>query len=974
MRAEVAAIPESAWRPHPQGHPGNSALPLIARGGDRLDDGVAGSMLPTAHLERCEYLAQVLESFGTVFGRTRLMRLDGRSTATLHVDTNYYWAERVRVHVPILTSPAIEFLCGDRALHMAAGEAWIFDASKPHDVVNPTGDQRIHLVADTVGSPGFWALVAHGQRPFAEPAAAAPFVPRRVPHRPGERAMLETERVNVPLVMSPWEQATLARSIDADAVPDADPAAVAALRTALSALLADWRIAWARFGEDESGWPVYERILAAAEQRFAPLVGRVALPYGGDAIDAVRQLLLRVGVNPEVREVRAAAPSPVAASVAAQAPTPAAALGPAATPATTPTSPRPAVRRRFDRPVVIVAPPRSGSTLLFETLAQAPGLFTVGGESHELIEGITELAPAERGWDSNGLTQVDARPEVVRALHERFAARLRDRDGAPPPPDLAALRLLEKTPKNALRVGFLDAAFGDALFVYLHREPREILASLIESWSSGGFVTYPDLPGWDGPPWSHLLTPEWRALAGRPLAEIVAAQWAATTQTALDALERLAPERWIGVDHAAFVADPAREIERIAAFVGIGWDRELTAPLPPSSTTVTAPDPEKWRAHEAELAPLLETYAPLAERSRAAVRARPTVPARRPAPLGSSVTSSLAEILEGLGASVLVSTYQSGKLVTLRAHDGRFNTHFRDLESPMGIAVDGDRLAVGTLAGITEYRDVPAVAAKLAPDPAPHDACFIQRRQHVTGDIRVHDLAYADDDELWMVATRFSCLATLGEDHSFVPRWTPPFVTGLSGDDRCHLNGLAVIDGRPRWVTALGATDAPEGWRADRAGGGVLVDVDSGEIAIAGLSMPHSPRWHDGRLWILESGQGSLAVADPESGRIETVVRLPGFTRGLAFAGPFAFVGLSQVREAGTFGGLPLTGRLEARQSGVWVVDLRSGEIVAFVRFEEAVQEIFDVAVLEGRRFPEIAEPHSEATRFSYVVPDQAVR
>jgi uncharacterized protein (TIGR03032 family) len=942
MRAEVAAIPESSWRSHPQGHPGNSALPLIARGGNPLDDGVAGTMLPTESLARCEYLAQVLGSFGTIFGRSRLMRLEGRSSATLHVDTNYYWAERVRVHVPILTSPAIEFLCADRALHMAAGEAWIFDASKPHDVVNPTGDQRIHLVADTVGSPGFWELVARGHRPFA-PGAAAPFAPRAVPHRPGERALLETERFNVPVVMSPWEQADLVRSIVADIAPGADPEAVGALRAALSALLADWRTTWARFGETEEGWPVYERILAAAEDRIAPLAGRVALPYGGDAVDIARQLLLRVGLNPEVRPAPAPAPA---------------------------LAPPPAVRRRLDRPIVIVAPPRSGSTLLFETLAQAPGVFTVGGESHAVIEGIAELTPAERGWDSNRLTHVDARPEVVRALHERFAARLRDRDGAPPPPDLAELRILEKTPKNALRTGFLDAVFGDALFVYLHREPREVLASLIESWSSGGFVTYPDLPDWPGPPWSHVLTPEWRALAGRPLAEVVAAQWAAAAQTALDDLERLAPERWIGVDHAALVGDPAREIERIAAFAGIGWDRELTAPLPPSSTALTPPHPEKWRAHEDELAPLLDALEPLAERSRAAVREQPAPPARVVEPLRSSATSSLAEILDGLGSSVVVSTYQSGKLVTLRAHDGRLNTHFRDLESPMGIAHDGNRLAVGTLAGIAEYRDVPAVAVKLAPDPAAHDACFIQRRLHVTGDLRVHDLAYADD-ELWMVATRFSCLATLDEDHSFVPRWRPPFVTGLSGDDRCHLNGLAVVDGRPRWVTALGATDAPEGWRSGRARGGVLVDVDSGETAVAELSMPHSPRWHDGRLWVLESGEGSLALVDPEGGRVETVVQLPGFTRGLAFAGPFAFVGLSQVREAGTFGGLPLTGRLEARQSGVWVVDLRSGAIVAFVRFEDAVQEIFDVAVLGGRRFPEIAEPGSEATRFSYVVPDQ---
>ena len=218
MRAEVEAVPESDWRPHPQGHPGNSALPLIALGGNPFDDGVAGEMLPTPHLERCPYLQQVLASFETVFGRSRLMRLEGKSEATMHVDTNYYWADRVRVHVPILTSPVIEFICNDRSLHMAAGEAWIFDTWKLHNVLNPTGDQRIHLVADTVGSAAFWDLVARGSRPFAEdggPAAA----PRFVPFDPNRATSLETERANYPVVMSPWEQEGLARSIYSDLEP-----------------------------------------------------------------------------------------------------------------------------------------------------------------------------------------------------------------------------------------------------------------------------------------------------------------------------------------------------------------------------------------------------------------------------------------------------------------------------------------------------------------------------------------------------------------------------------------------------------------------------------------------------------------------------------------------------------------------------------------------------------------------------------
>jgi uncharacterized protein (TIGR03032 family) len=175
-----------------------------------------------------------------------------------------------------------------------------------------------------------------------------------------------------------------------------------------------------------------------------------------------------------------------------------------------------------------------------------------------------------------------------------------------------------------------------------------------------------------------------------------------------------------------------------------------------------------------------------------------------------------------------------------------------------------------------------------------------------------------------------------------------------------------------RYVTALGRTDTPGGWRESKADGGVLLDVPSGEAVAGGLSMPHSPRWHDGRLWVLESGKGELGVVDLPAGRIETVAQLPGFTRGLAFAGSYAFVGLSQVRES-VFGGIPLSQRLKDRVCGVWVIDIRTGATVAFLRFEDAVQEIFEVAVLPGLRFPEISEPEGELIAWTYVLPQEAL-
>jgi uncharacterized protein (TIGR03032 family) len=337
----------------------------------------------------------------------------------------------------------------------------------------------------------------------------------------------------------------------------------------------------------------------------------------------------------------------------------------------------------------------------------------------------------------------------------------------------------------------------------------------------------------------------------------------------------------------------------------------------------------------------------------------------------SVFTAEMPAIFAKLGISLLVSTYQSGRLIAVRADGSSLNTHFRAFPSPMGIAVGPRYLAFGTQRHVWEYRNQPDLARKLQP-AGKHDACFLPRRSHVTGDIRIHELAFADGG-LWIVNTRFSCLSVLDEDHSFVPRWRPRFVTALAPEDRCHLNGVAIVDDRVRYVTALGETDTPQGWRERKADGGCVIDVESGETAARGLSMPHSPRWHAGRLWVLESGKGEVGYIDPTDGRMITVARLPGFTRGLAFAGPYAFVGLSQVRESNIFGGIPLLERVKAKLCGVWVLDLRTGKIAGFLRFEGLVQEIFDLQVLQNIRYPEIAEPDSDLTAGAFVLPAEAL-
>lgn len=271
-------------------------------------------------------------------------------------------------------------------------------------------------------------------------------------------------------------------------------------------------------------------------------------------------------------------------------------------------------RDRLDRPIFIVSTPRSGSTLLFETLALAPGLYTVGGESHGLIEGIPGLAPAAHGWASNRLTGEDAGPATVEQLASIFYRELRDRDGRRAE---GPVRMLEKTPKNALRVPFFDAAWPDATFVYLYRDARQTLSSMIEAWRSGRFRTYPQLPGWTGLPWSLLLTPGWERLNGLPPREIVALQWTTTTEVLLDDLARLPRERVRAVDYGDFLASPQAAMEVLTSSIGLTWDRPLGQELPLSAYTVSRPDPDKWRANEA----IIEAIWPAVEKADARARA-----------------------------------------------------------------------------------------------------------------------------------------------------------------------------------------------------------------------------------------------------------------------------------------------------------------------------------------------------------------
>ena len=623
-------------------------------------------------------------------------------------------------------------------------------------------------------------------------------------------------------------------------------------------------------------------------------------------------------------------------------------------------------------PVFVVGAPRSGVRLVYESLLGCGGVFSREETQADPLGAMLRLAPAARGWDSDCLAGA-VEPELVEQCRERFGDHLRDRDDLVP--DVAAdgaVSTLEFALNNAMRVPFLRSVFPGARFVVVEREAPAAVSSLMEAWQSGRFVTYPELPGWEGLPWSFSLIEGWRDLIGAGPLALATQQWSSISERLRADLAPLPPDHVARINFEEFLADPAEEVKRIGDRFGWVVDRPLSSPLALTRSTVSTPGRDKWRTMHSDLASPLASAGSdggsgLGRTGPGGVGPMEGEDPVAAAPVSlfeSSYTTSVLDLLAASSCSLMVSTYQSGRLISLREEDGQLNTHFRLFDAPMGVACSESALVVATSREIHEHQNHVGAAQVLAPQGS-HDACYLPRNTHVTGDMGVHEIVLADDG-LWAVSTAFSCLASLDALNSFVPRWSPSFITELAAEDRCHLNGVAVRDGTVRYVSALGRTDEPGGWRQGKGTSGVVIDLTNGEVIAEGLAMPHSPRFHDGHLWVLESGKGTLARVDPVTGAVETVANLPGFTRGLAFTGRVAWVGLSQVRET-VFRGLPVTSRAD-RACGVWAVDIDTGQILGWIRFEGIVQEIFDVQICPWRH-PGIAELADDVVGGSFTLP-----
>lgn len=332
--------------------------------------------------------------------------------------------------------------------------------------------------------------------------------------------------------------------------------------------------------------------------------------------------------------------------------------------------------------------------------------------------------------------------------------------------------------------------------------------------------------------------------------------------------------------------------------------------------------------------------------------------------------------LAELPGSLAITTYQAGKLALLGTRQAQPSLLMRQFTKPMGLAVGSrkphipGKLALVTKTEITFLSNSPLLAPGLLPgQPNRYDALYLPRATYHTGDLNVHDAAFGDDG-LWFVNTRFSCLSTLSHEVSFVPRWHPPFISELAPEDRCHLNGLAMVEGKPRYVTALGETNTCDGWRQNKANGGVLLDVETGVVLLRGLSMPHSPRWHRGKLWLLNSGAGELLCYDPAQNKAQVVCTLPAYLRGLALIGQYAVIGLCQIREKHYFGDLPVQKRHRQLMCGLAVVDLSIGKPLGTFEFTGGCTEIYDVQFLAGARNVNVLNLTDDTVRQAFPAPD----
>jgi uncharacterized protein (TIGR03032 family) len=339
-----------------------------------------------------------------------------------------------------------------------------------------------------------------------------------------------------------------------------------------------------------------------------------------------------------------------------------------------------------------------------------------------------------------------------------------------------------------------------------------------------------------------------------------------------------------------------------------------------------------------------------------------------PAPFTCQYSPNLPEILYNLNCTIAISTYQAGKVIFISAPNKEDLVQLpRNFPKAMGIAVKGNKMAIAVKEEVIELACSEQLARTYPPKPGVYDGLYLPRVSYYTGQLDLHDLEWGNDG-LWAVNTRFSCLSLIDNDFSFKPVWKPNFISSLTPDDKCHLNGMTFVNGKPKYVTALGQTDTPEGWRENKIKGGVLMDVDNNEILVHSLPMPHSPRIYDGELYSLLSATGELIKYDLNKANYEVLNCMEGFVRGMAKHGDYLFIGLSRLRKkSSSFRDLPIASKSE--RCGIVFVHFPSASIVGHILYQASVEELYDVKILPGLRRPNVLSTMKDDFRRALITP-----
>ncbi len=662
---------ETDWVSHFLSAAGNTSIIMVSVGGTfNHDFAISGQIKPTAFLEHCPYFRQVLKALNSPISRCRLTRLTGATETPAQINCNYHGFRRVSVYVPIVTNPLVKLFCNNKSIQMAAGEAWIFDHTQQHWMINGATQDGIHLIIETKGSSALEKMLAQAEQPYGPDHRPNNLPVQDISYLPNNHSQIDSEPYCFE-VLTHKEVSELTTDILSQ-VKKAQMlhSEFSALVQTIEVFKNQWEKTFSQFGHHPTGELAYQDIILYFNEQIVPKVKKWLSPGGKGryAIGVISSMLLmsepapkrlsrhlltkkRLKAKPKVHwdayyqhvdNVERQAgfqrlqglPKLFPILESFRLPSTLDEMWHRFSSKVTKSELTEAVQKlmalklltenfqvpKFDSPLFIVSAPRAGSTLLFNTLSHFADLWTIGEESHELIEGIEALHPSTHNFSSNRLTEVDALPHISAALQKRFAQELQDRDGRayldlPLKQRPNKIRFMEKTPKNALRIPFLKSVFPEAVFIYLYREPTENISSMMEGWRSRRFIAYRDLPGWPFKEWSFLLPPGWSSLQNRSLMEIVAYQWRAANSYILDDLQALPKSSWCLVRYSDLISKPKQTISQVSQFAGLHWDQRVeqvvSQSLPISQMTLSTPSPDKWRKNEREISTVLPDLEPI---------------------------------------------------------------------------------------------------------------------------------------------------------------------------------------------------------------------------------------------------------------------------------------------------------------------------------------------------------------------------